>query len=163
MSRGKAERCFSCDAETRKVFLSFNELAASYFSTQTLGSLKKKKKNYTKQIQQLSVDGGKKKLGSPQLRIGGQLSLTFIPLSEVNDLLLRGAYIRGLGPRDPAACLLNLCVAASAVLSFTHKSSLLPRRAVSPSISSSPCNNQSIRFKSLLILKYAAKVSHDKI
>lgn len=51
--------------------------------------------------------------------------LTSTPLSEVNDLLLRGAYIRGLGPRDPAPCLLNLSVAASAVLSFTHKRSLL--------------------------------------
>lgn len=50
--------------------------------------------------------------------------LTFIPLSEVNDLLLRGVYKRGLGPRDPPACLLNLCVAALAVLSFAHKSSL---------------------------------------
>lgn len=50
--------------------------------------------------------------------------LTFIPLSEVNDLLLRGAYIRGLGPRDPTACLLNLCVAALAVLSFARKNSL---------------------------------------
>ena len=55
----------------------------------------------------------------------GLVALTFIPLSEVNDPLLRGAYIRGLGPRDFVACLFNLCVAASAVLSFPHKSSLL--------------------------------------
>lgn len=40
-----------------------------------------------------------------------------------------GACIRGLGPRDPAACLFDLCVAASAMLSFAHKSSLRLRRS----------------------------------
>lgn len=49
--------------------------------------------------------------------------LTLAGLSKANDLLLGGVGVRGLYPRDPAACLLNLCMAAE----------LLPARAHLPS------------------------------
>lgn len=47
----------------------------------------------------------------------------------------RGAYIRGLGPCDPTACLSNLCVAASAALSFARKELITSQPSISTSLS----------------------------
>lgn len=62
---------------------------------------------------------------------------TLVGLSEAKDLLLGGFWVRGLRPRDPAACLLNLRVAAAELL--PARAHLTSRPAVcQPTISLGP-------------------------